>query len=194
MLLVFAVGSAATLALPQAARADAPQLTPAGAPLPGATQSSTCPTDIPGTSVFATPINDGIELLFLAPRRRNVAEMRRRVRALSNASHVQSQSAVVSSETGAPAPAVAVRDVDGGAMLRLTPSDPEQVADLQAHAFNYAQRLAGYDCSLLRDTPRPGDVRKPAAPANVQLPPGIVPNVGGLTVAPNLTPTLGAAF
>ena len=165
-LFLVAVCSASALVRPSAAHAQASGLTPMQPPPPrtGLSARSTCPTDLPGTSIFTTPIGDGVELLFLAPR--NANEMRSRVRALVRSHQRRAAAAaesIVPLPPEPPAPIATVYDIDGGAMLKLTPRDANQLADVQAHALEYAQRLAGDSCILLRDTPAmSADRLKPA--------------------------------
>ena len=197
-LLVLAVCGAPALSRPSTAHADPPPPTRAEATTRAdAAQRAACPTDIPGTAIVATPVNDGAELLFFAPR--NQAEMRRRVRALSNrptedAAVPEGPNAPTAAEIVARQPRASVRNVRGGAVLKLVARNLDQLADVQAHALEYAQSLAGDQCPLLGDSPvLPNDAKKAAAPASVQVPAGIVPGVGGVSSGP-LTSVPGLGF
>src|SRR5436190_2231151 len=139
-----------------------------------------CPTDVPGTTIVAAPIADGAALIFFAPH--HVRELRKRVRALS--AH-QNEGAVTPPETATVAvrklepetephePLASVYDVHGGVMLKLTPSKVDQLADVQARALDYAQRIVGGECPLpraestviRRGTPRPQTTNQAQLPS-----------------------------
>jgi hypothetical protein len=196
-----AVGSACALPLVHAAaaRAEPPPPMP-GAYLTPAEQTMTfaCPSDVPDAAIVTTPTSEGAELLFLSPR--HTIELRRRVRVLSRMPGHGSvarvnRSAPNEAEIAATEPAAAARNVPGGAVLRLTARDAALIADVQAHPIEYAQRLAGDTCALRGDaTPvLPADGKKAASPPTLQVPPGIVPGVGGVDAGPMLN-VPGLAF
>lgn len=158
-----------------------------------------CPTDVPGTTIVSAPIADGAALIFFAPR--HVSELRKRVRALS--AH-QNEGATTPPETALPAvrklepeteahePLASVYDVHGGVMLKLTPSKIDQLADVQARALEYAQRIVGGECPLPRDestvirkgTPRPQTTNQ------AQLPSGTVPGSPAIDTPAVIVPSL----
>jgi hypothetical protein len=184
--LVFAICAAVLLA-PVAVRAQDPP------------HGRNCPTDVPGTTIVAAAIADGAALLFFAPR--HVGELRKRVRALS--AH-QNEGAVTPPETAPPVvrklepetephePIATVYDVHGGVMLKLTPSKMDQLADVQARVFDYAQRIMGGECPLPRaestvirkGTPRPQTTN------HAQLPSGAVPGTPAIDTPAVVVPSL----
>ncbi len=141
-----------------------------------------CPTDLRGTVVFATPLEDGAAMLFIAPPGPKVDELRRRVQALA---------ARAPSEAGGPI--AAADDIESGARLKLTPRRPDGIDDVQRNVFDYAQRLAGATCPLVRDElSHPEGTTAGTDHTLMPVPPGIIPGVGGL--AGPAVPSFGPAF
>lgn len=184
--LMFAVCAPALLA-PVSVRAQDP---PHGA---------NCPTDVPNTSIVAAPISDGAALIFFAPR--HVGELRKRVHAL--AAH-QNEGAVTPPETAPPVvrklepetephePLATVYDVHGGVMLKLTPSKVDQLADVQARALDYAQRMVGGECPLPRaeGTVIRSGTPRPQVTNHAQLPSGAVPGTPAIDTPAVVVPSL----
>ena len=143
--------------------------------------SSRCPTALRGTVVFATPLDDGAAVVFIAPPGPKVEELRRRVRSLAR------------SPGKAPAPLAAVDDVESGARLKLTARRPEELGDVQTNVFEHAQRLVGATCPLMRDElAHPARTGVGADSTIMPVPPGIIPGVGML--GPTGVPSTGPTF
>jgi hypothetical protein len=168
-------------------------------------ESPDCPTDLPGAEVAASPIREGAAILFLSPNE-EVDELRRRVRTLARTQNkgateppetaplaVQEEAAAEGGAEEPHDPIATVYDVDGGAMLRLTPSKLDHLDDVQNRGLEYAQRLAGGNCPLVRDerTVVPADKREIDNPPSVQTPAGNIPGVGAIDgAAVIITPSL----
>jgi hypothetical protein len=197
---VLAIGGVCVLTQPGTVRGEPPAL-----PLPPAfptdaeaTMNALCPTDIPDAAIVAAPTSDGAALLFLSPR--HAVQMRRRVRVLSNMPPHGTvapidRSAPREGEIAASEPIASAQYVAGGAVLRLTARDPALIADVQAHPIEYAQRLAGDTCPLHPDTMPvlPADAKRAASPPTTEMPPGIIPGVGGISSGP-MTNVPGLGF
>lgn len=142
-LVVLALAGCASAARPPPAAEPLPPQ-PARVTEPAARAQSgrvgtSCPTDLGGTTVFATPLEDGAAMLFIAPSGPQVDELRRRVHSLARTPGQRH------------APIAAVDDIQSGARLKLTPRRPDELGDVQRNVFDHAQRLVGAMCPLVRD-------------------------------------------
>jgi hypothetical protein len=161
-----------------------------------------CPTDLAGTSVMVTPLEDGAALLFVAPRGPKVEELRRRVRGLAR---TQNRGAIIPPGDPEPSaieaaqeadeprePTATVDDIESGARLKFTPSRLDQLTDVQANVVEYAQRLAGGKCPLVRDelSLMPSRALSGGSSPIMPVPAGIIPGVGGLPT-PTVMPGVG---
>jgi hypothetical protein len=92
-------------------------------------------------------------------------------------------------------PTASVRDIERGAILHFAPSAFDQLADVQANVMDYAQRLAGGECPLLRDdlSLLPAHARRINEPYAVPMPAGIIPGVGSIPTTTAI-PSIGASF
>ncbi len=124
-----------------------------------------CPMEVPGTSVAALSIEGGAALAFTTTG--NVAELRQRVRRMSDVENQQQQrgevgllvstsgrvlDVVVLAEPGPtplPQATAAVDDIANGARLVLQPTNPAQLAELREHTVLQAAKMARGQCPLI---------------------------------------------
>jgi len=107
-----------------------------------------CPMTVPGTQVYAADTANGEALTFTtAPAQ--VAELRIRVHAMANM-HNQHHGDLGGQGTGAtkPPPSSAwVEDVENGARIAMTPTDPADLLKLQSAVRMHAAHLQQHGCS-----------------------------------------------
>ena len=124
-----------------------------------------CPMDVPGTTVAALSIVGGAALAFTTTG--NVAELRQRVRRMSDLENQQQQrgevgllvstsgrvlDVVVLTEPGPtplPQATAAVDDIANGARIVLQPTIPAQLAELREHAVLQAAKMSRGTCPLI---------------------------------------------
>jgi len=107
-----------------------------------------CPMSVPGTQVYAADTANGEALTFTAAPAQ-VAELRIRVHAMANM-HNQHHGDLGGQGTGAtkPPPSSAwVEDVENGARIAMTPTDPADLLKLQSAVRMHAAHLQQHGCS-----------------------------------------------
>jgi hypothetical protein len=119
-----------------------------------------CPMVVPGTAVQMTETTDGAAMTFTTTG--DVAELRKRVHAMAD--HVNSHSgggmhgATIGSDGGSRVMGggmmsgmrAQAEDVEGGALLRMTPSDSSRLAEMRQHMQQHAQMMnQSHGCPMM---------------------------------------------
>lgn len=127
-----------------------PSPSPSEAPAHGEMTGMGCPAAVPGTEVSVENTPDGVALSFTSTN--DVAEVRRRTRAMA-AMHEHMMESGGMMEPGemmmVPSSARA-EEIDGGARIVLTPTDPAQLAALRAHVHAHANQMASGHCRMMK--------------------------------------------
>lgn len=150
----------ASAAAPARGAATAAPPLPAGHP---GSMAAMCPMDVPGAKVAAADSPTGETVTFTTTSPDQVAELRQRVRAMSqmhegrHAHGVEAQGSAAGAPPGGgpgaammPPPATtSVEDVDGGARVTVTPKDPADLQKLQAAVRGHADQMQQQGCAMM---------------------------------------------
>ncbi len=107
-----------------------------------------CPLQVEGTAARAEDVEGGAAIVFTTTG--DVAELRRRVAAMAehHAAHAEGACACPMAAS-TPAHEARAEDVDGGARLVLTTSDPEDVEALRSNVREHADRMSSGACPMM---------------------------------------------
>jgi hypothetical protein len=129
-----------------------------------------CPMQVPDTTVSATDTLDGEALTFTTSSGQ-VAELRRRVRAMADMHNQHHASATTTMQGGTghggmmggaamghgemmpPPSRAAVQDVDDGARIVVAPNEPAQAAHLRSAVRLHAQHMQREGCGMMMGGP-----------------------------------------
>jgi hypothetical protein len=115
-----------------------------------------CPMGVADTQVAYQETPDGAALRFIT-QRGDVLELRRRVTAMVDMVNMHQGSGhgdMHGSGQGMGGPGTATYgDVEGGAQVLLTPTDPDQLSRLRTEVQSHAARMAAGDCPMMGGGP-----------------------------------------
>lgn len=165
----------ATTAQPAPARAQGQTETPGEMGM-GGKMAGICPMTVPGTQVSAADTATGEALTFSTSSPDQVADLRRRVRAMADMHNQHAMGGMHEGMHGGmmgegmgsgqdggmgrmakpPLASARVEDTDNGARLEITPDDPTQLPQLQSAVRAHADMMQQGSCGMMDSAQPPG--------------------------------------